>query len=68
MTDEQTIEGTVELTATLNEERCWPTHHDYQQAQMGAFGAGPRLIFCRLCGDVVELKAQPRTPTIATED
>ena len=48
--DEATIEGTVELAT--NEERCWPTHHDYQQAHE----VTPPVMFCRLCGDVMALK------------
>jgi hypothetical protein len=59
MPEDQVIEGTVELTATLNEERCWPSHHDYQQAHE----TDPPLMYCRLCGDVMAIAL----PT-ATED
>lgn len=49
----ETIEGMVETTLeALNEERCWPTHHDYQQAHETT----PPVMFCRLCGDVMALK------------
>ena len=56
--DPETIEGTVELSATVdNLERCWPSHHDYQQARE----TDPALMFCRLCGDVLELKLPEET-------
>lgn len=54
MTDEQVIQGTVELSATLNEDRCWPSHHDYQQAHE----THPPLMFC---GDVMEIKLPTTT-------
>lgn len=48
---------------------CYPTHHDYAQAHgPDAWDGLPLLMFCRLCGDVREIKVHPQTPTIATED
>lgn len=56
--DENTaINGSVELEGAVGfiEGTCYPTHHDYQQAAWT--GNGPQLLFCRLCGDVREIKA-----------
>lgn len=53
---------TTEVTTIIetNEERCWPSHHDYVQAVPME---DPPLMFCRLCGDVLEIKVQSAATT-----
>ena len=62
--NEETTETTSDLTATLEVMggTCYPTHHDYQQAN-GVEYSGLPVMFCRLCGDVqrIELPAAPAT-------
>lgn len=52
---DEPVEVTTETTVELNEQRCWPSHHDYVQA----VEVSEPLLFCRLCGDVMALHLPP---------
>lgn len=56
------VEGTLEVMGGT----CYPTHHDYQQAN-GIEYSGLPVMFCRLCGDVRSIAVEPSAVTI-TED
>ena len=61
MDAETLTETTTDIVTTLEatvENTCWPTHHDYQQANGQDYNGLP-VMFCRLCGDTRVIKAEP---------